>query len=83
MIGVQREAGVGKLELIRALYEYNEYANNRILDAVSKLSAEEFNRPQGASFESIEGNLGHVVAAQIAWLQRWMMGANQQSTGGS
>jgi uncharacterized damage-inducible protein DinB len=71
---------MSKLELIRALYEYNEHANNRILESVSGLKPEEFSQSHGTSFESIERNLGHVVAAQIAWLQRWQMGANEQST---
>jgi len=62
---------VSKLELIRALYDYNEYANGRVLEAASKLSADELERKQGASFESVEGNLGHVMGGQVAWLERW------------
>jgi len=71
---------MSKLELIRALFDYNEYANNRVLDAAAKLSAADFARMQGASFDSVEGNLGHVVAAQMAWLQRWTTGGNTQPT---
>jgi len=71
---------MSKLELIRALYDYNEYANDRVLDAAAKLSADDLVRKQGASFDSVEGNLGHVVAAQIAWLQRWTTGGNTQPT---
>jgi uncharacterized damage-inducible protein DinB len=67
---------VSKLELIRALYEYNEWANNHVLDAAARLTDEEFSRKQGASFESVEGNLAHIVGAQTIWLQRWTGGAN-------
>jgi uncharacterized damage-inducible protein DinB len=71
---------MGKLELIRAYYDYNEYANLRLLEAASELSVEELERKQGASFDSIEGNLGHVLAAQVAWHERWVAGANTQPT---
>ena len=59
------------LEQIQALYEYNEWANNHILNASSELSEEELKRSQGASFDSIRGNLAHTVGAQIIWLGRW------------
>jgi uncharacterized damage-inducible protein DinB len=67
---------VSKLELVRGLYEYNEWANDHVLDAAALLSDDEFSRKQGASFESVEGNLAHIVGAQIIWLQRWTGGAN-------
>jgi uncharacterized damage-inducible protein DinB len=57
--------------MIRALYEYNEYANNRLLETASKLGAEDLERAQGASFESVAGNLAHILAAQVVWLERW------------
>ncbi len=59
------------LDQIRSLYEYNEWANNHILDASSQLGEEELNRSQGASFDSIRGNVAHTVGAQIIWLGRW------------
>ena len=59
------------LEQIRSLYEYNEWANNHILDASSELSEEELKQSQGASFDSISGNVAHTVGAQIIWLGRW------------
>ena len=59
------------LEQIRSLYEYNEWANNHILDASSELGEEELRRSQGASFDSIRGNVAHTVGAQIIWLGRW------------
>jgi len=41
---------MSKLELIRALYDYNEYANDRVLEAAARLSGERFAEKQGASF---------------------------------
>ena len=59
------------LEQIRSLYEYNEWANNHILDASSDLGEDDLKRSQGASFDSIRGNVAHTVGAQIIWLGRW------------
>jgi len=59
------------LEMIRALYEYNEWANNRVLAVASDLSEEELGREMGASFGSVQGNLAHTVTAQVYWLARW------------
>jgi uncharacterized damage-inducible protein DinB len=67
---------MSKLELVRALYEYNEWANNHMLEAAGRLTDEEFSLKQGASFESVEGNLAHIVGAQTVWLQRWTGGVN-------
>jgi uncharacterized damage-inducible protein DinB len=67
---------VSKLEIIRALYEYNEWANNHILEAAARLSDAEFSRRQGASFDSVEGNLAHIAGGQVIWLERWMGGSN-------
>ncbi len=67
---------MSKLELIRGLYEYNEWANNHVLEAASVLMEDEFSRNQGASFESIEGNLAHIMGAQVVWLDRWTRGSN-------
>ena len=67
---------MSKLELVRGLYAYNDWANGQVLDAASRLTEDEFARKQGASFESVEGNLAHIVGAQIVWLQRWTGGSN-------
>ena len=69
---------MSKLELIRGLYEYNEWANNHVLDAAAALTEDEFSRKQGASFESVEGNLAHIMGAQVIWLERWMGGSNRR-----
>jgi uncharacterized damage-inducible protein DinB len=67
---------MGKLELIRAMYDYNEWANNHVLQTAAQVSEDDFVRPQGASFDSVEGNLAHIVGAQIVWLARWAAGNN-------
>ena len=70
---------MSKVDMIRGLYAYNEWANDQVLEAASRLPEDEFARKQGASFESVEGNLAHIVGAQIVWLQRWTGGSNPKS----
>jgi len=62
---------MGALEAMRALYDYNEWANKHVLEAASKLSEEELRRELGASYGSAAGSLGHLAGAQIVWLARW------------
>lgn len=62
---------MGAREAIRNLYEYNEWANDQVLEAASKLSEEELGRQMGASYGSVSGSLGHLAGAQIVWLARW------------
>jgi uncharacterized damage-inducible protein DinB len=59
------------LDQIRALFEYNEWANGHVLDAAARLDEESLARKLGASFDSIQGNLAHAVGAQNIWLSRW------------
>ncbi len=49
------------LKEIQQLYDYNRWANHRILDATSKLSAEEFTKDLRNSFPSIRDTLVHIL----------------------
>ncbi len=53
------------------LYDYNRWANRRILETVSKLSAEQFTRDLHSSHSSVRDTLTHVLAAEWIWLERW------------
>lgn len=55
----------------RELYEYNRWANRRVLDAASRLSVEEFTKDMGNSFPSVQATLAHIVSAEWIWLSRW------------
>lgn len=48
---------------IHILYEYDRWANNRVLQAAAGLSAEEFTRDLGGSFPSVRDTLVHMSAA--------------------
>ncbi len=67
------------LDMLRGLYDYNEWANGHVLECASALTAEELSREQGASFGSVERNLAHILGAQVVWLARWRTGRNPDS----
>jgi uncharacterized damage-inducible protein DinB len=56
---------------IQLLYEYDRWANNRVLQAVSILSAEEFTRDLGGGFRSVRDTLVHIVGSERTWLTYW------------
>jgi uncharacterized damage-inducible protein DinB len=57
--------------VIRSLYDYNAWANARILDTAARLTPEQMVAPGGASFDSVRDTLVHTMGAQWLWLERW------------
>ena len=55
----------------RTLYDYNSWANRRVLEACAPLSAEQFTRQNGSSFPSVRDTLAHICGAEWIWLERW------------
>ena len=51
---------------IHLLYEYDRWANNRVLQAISVLTAEQFTRDLGGSFRSVRDTLLHITL-RSAW----------------
>ena len=56
---------------IHLLYEYDRWANNRVLQAVSVLTAEQFTRDLGGSFRSVRDTLLHILGGAWIWLAYW------------
>jgi len=56
---------------IRLLYEYDRWANRRVLKAASTLSAEQFIRDLGGSFRSVRDMLLHIIGGEWIWLVYW------------
>ena len=56
---------------IRLLYEYDRWANNRVLHAVSALRPEQFTRDLGGSFRSVRDTLVHIIGGEWGWLTYW------------
>jgi len=56
---------------IQLLYQYDRWANCRILNAVSTLSLEQFTRDLGGSFRSVRDTLVHILGGEWIWLAYW------------
>jgi uncharacterized damage-inducible protein DinB len=60
-----------ELDSIRQLYDYNRWADRRILAKAGTLANEDFIRPMGNSFSSVRDTLAHILGAEWIWLERW------------
>ena len=58
-------------EDIQLLYEYDRWANNRALQAVSALAPEQFMRDLGGSFRSVRDTLVHIIGGEWIWVAYW------------
>lgn len=58
-------------EEMRALYDYNAWADRRHLEAAAKVTTEEFLKPMGSSFGSLRDTLAHIYGAEWIWLERF------------
>jgi uncharacterized damage-inducible protein DinB len=62
-------------EEVVLLYDYNSWANRRLLDASSALSTEQFIQPLGSSFSSVRDTLAHICGAEWLWMERFQGGS--------
>jgi uncharacterized damage-inducible protein DinB len=53
------------------LYEYNAWANRRMLEALSPLGKEQFTKPLGSSFSSLRDTAAHIYGVEWLWLERF------------
>jgi len=56
---------------IQLLYEYDRWANNTVLQAVSALGVEGFTRDLGDTFRSVRDTLVHIIGVEWGWLRIW------------
>jgi len=56
---------------IQLLYEYDRWANNRVLQSASALSTEQFTRDLGGRFRSVRDTLVHIIGGEWIWLAYW------------
>ena len=59
---------------IQELFDYNAWANDRVLRAAGRLSPEQFTAPAQASFGSLRGTLVHLLSAEWTWRMRCSAG---------
>jgi len=55
----------------RMLARYNTIANERLYDACSRLSAEEYRGERAASFRSVHRTLNHILLGDRIWMARF------------
>jgi len=58
-------------EDIQLLYEYDRWANKRVLQSAMVLSPEQFTHDLGGSFRSVRDTIVHIIAGEWIWLQYW------------
>jgi len=57
-------------ELVLLLFQYNQWADRRLLDACASLSNEQFTRNLGSSFSSVRDTVVHLYGAEYVWNER-------------
>jgi uncharacterized damage-inducible protein DinB len=58
------------LQLIRALYDYHRWADERLLDAAAEVPEDELLRDAEIPFGSVQTNMLHIPGSQVSWVMR-------------
>jgi uncharacterized damage-inducible protein DinB len=53
------------------LYEFNAWADRRMLEAASTLTRDQFTKPLGSSFSSVRDTVVHIYGVEWLWLERF------------
>ena len=61
-------------EDVQTLFAYNAWANERIMQAAARVSAEQFATPAHLSHGSLRTTLVHMLGAENVWRQRTQLG---------
>ena len=69
-------------EEVLSLYDYNSWANHRVMDACAQLTPEQFSRELKSSFPSVRATLEHILWAEWLWLERWQGRSHAGPLGG-
>jgi uncharacterized damage-inducible protein DinB len=67
---------------IQALFDYNYWANSRVLQSAASLSDDVFQAPYKLSHGSLRGALVHILGAEIVWRLRCQEGISMSSMPG-
>ncbi len=59
------------LSTLRNFFAFARCANRTILESAATLTPEEYARPIGGSFGSVQGTLTHLYGADWVWLERF------------
>ena len=64
---------MNKIDIL-TLFEYNYWANTRVLDAAARINESQFTAPVRLSHGSLRGTLAHTLATEIVWRLRCQEG---------
>jgi uncharacterized damage-inducible protein DinB len=56
---------------LRTVYQYNQWATERLLDTADRLTPEQLHTPGNAGHGSVRDTLVHLISAQRRWLLWW------------
>lgn len=59
---------------IPGLFEYNQWADGRVLEVAGRTTAAQFTAPERVSHGSLRGTLIHMLTAEWIWRQRCQEG---------
>ena len=59
------------LQTLRNFFAFGRWANQTIVESVAALTPEEYARPIGGSFGSVQATLFHIYGADWVWLERF------------
>ncbi len=62
---------MSKLEMVKSLFEYNEWANERLLEAAARADEAYLLRENNPSFGSLQGILLQILGSHVSWLMKW------------
>ena len=60
------------VEYFRALIDYNYWARDRLLTAVSQVPESDYLATRPMDYGSIHGTLAHAYGAEVVWHSRWV-----------
>jgi len=61
---------------LQFLFDYNYWANARVMNAAVQLTPDQFSAPHGLSHGSVRGALVHVLGAEMVWRLRCQLGTS-------
>ncbi len=67
-----------KLEQVIELYEYNNWANDKLLTFTGSWEPDNFHHNFSSSFGSIHSTFVHILGAEELWLSRWVGETDRQ-----
>jgi uncharacterized damage-inducible protein DinB len=56
---------------IQLLYDYDKWADLKLLEVIAVLTKDQYKKDLGSSFGGIHETLVHILSADIIWLNRW------------